>query len=578
MINQARRKLAIYQVLKSLIPTCFQVGVFSFFMNLLMLTVPIFMLQVYDRVLASYSTETLFFLSIICIFALIILSTLDVIRSYMGIRVSHYIDEYLSPRALAMTGDEILKGASYHAQSLSDINTLKGFLSSSSLFTFLDLPWTPIYLFVIFSLHYSLGLLATAGALILFLLALFNERTTTNISQMGGLVSLQLKSRTESTLRNAEVIQAMGMMPSIIKKWMHQNSEVKQLQNKVSQRSALILAISKGIRMILQLLVLAIGAYFVLQNELNPGAMIAASILMGRALAPIEQGLTSWKQMLAANEAYARLKAYFAKEPPHQDALALPDIKGKISFESVYYVPPHAKKPTLNNINLTIEQGHCVAIIGPCSSGKSTLSRLMVGAWQANSGAVRIDGGCVYKWEREHFGQFVGYLPQDIELFEGTIKENIARMEAVDDTAVVAAAQLADVHDLILHLPQGYDTEIGAHAHVLSTGQRQRIALARALYKQPKVLVLDEPNSNLDHRGEQALIKALEVMKSQNTTIILVTHHPGVLRVVDDIIILREGNLEAMGSKNEVFEKMQQLNAPNQMPSNAPSPVKKDRL
>ncbi len=558
MDNKANQSPLI-KVLHTLKPTCIYVAVFSLFMNLLMLTIPLYMLQLFDRVLPGHSYNTLLYLTLMAVIALSVLTALDVIRSYIGIKVGTFFEQSLSPLAFALSSDEVLKGRTYSSQSLNDISTIRQFISSSSLFTFLDTPWMPIYLFVIYLLHVSLGIVATVGAVLLFILALLNEFYTHRLSKKASLHSIKVQYNTDATIRNAESIQAMGMMRSIVNKWQRDNQNVLDAQSAVNHRSALILAMSKGLRMMLQMLILGVGAYYAINNAITPGVMIAASILMGRALAPVEQALSAWKQMQRAREAYDRLQIYFMNLPPEgETSLELPKPIGELTFESVYFVPPQAKKPTLTDINLKIMPGKCVGVIGPCSAGKSSLARLMVGAWKAYSGDVRLDGACIYNWDREHLGQYIGYLPQGIELFNGTVKQNIARMGEIDDQEVIEAAELALVHDLILRLPQGYDTEIGTGAHILSEGQKQRIALARALYKKPVLLVLDEPNAHLDNRGELALIRALEHMKKINTTIIIITHHPSVLKVVDEVIILRDGQVELFGNKAEVFEAMQQ--------------------
>jgi len=351
----------------------------------------------------------------------------------------------------------------------------------------------------------------------------------------------------------------MGMMSNIVKSWFIKNEKVLQLQAIASRRSGTILAFSKFLRLIIQLLMLGTGAYYVVLGQITPGVMIAASILMGRALAPVEQAIGAWKQFLGARQAYHRLEAHFKFESERTAGIKLPTPTGQLSFENVYYVPPGMQRPIINNIIMQIPAGKTLAVIGPTAAGKTSLARLIVGAWRASAGCVRLDGADVYTWDRSDFGTHVGYLPQDIELFSGTIKENIARMGEIDDAAIIAAAKLTGVHGMILHLPQGYDTEIGEGAYTLSGGQRQRIALTRALYKEPRLIVLDEPNSNLDNDGEVALINAIEATKKTGATIVIIAHRPSIMRCVDDIVVLKEGQIQFAGPRDKILAQLQDL-------------------
>lgn len=535
------------------------VGIFSFFINILMLTVPIYMLQLFDRVLASRSFQTLFYLTLIAIIALMAFALLDMARSRILVRVTHWLDLYLSPAALAHSADEILQGRHYGAQSLRDISTIRQFLGGPSIFALFDSPWVPIYLLVIFLLHPLLGVLATLGAILLFVLALLNELMTHQPLAEANTMAVITQLQTDATIRNAEVIQSMGMMPNIVKKWFQQNGRALELQTIASNRASIILSTSKFLRLTLQLLMLGTGAYLVVQNEITPGVMIAGSILLSRALAPVEQAIGAWKQMLLAQQSHMRLQNHFKMTVNRSAGIALPTPKGHIELKNVYYVPPGSQKPTINNVSLSVESGEFIALIGPSAAGKSTLARLITGAWAPNAGSVRLDGASVYTWDRDHFGKHVGYLPQDVELFIGTVKENIARMAEAEDTAVIEAATLAGIHEMILKLPKGYDTPIGAGAYNLSGGQRQRVALARALYKKPRILILDEPNSNLDTEGELALLHALEAMHQEGSTIIIIAHRPTILKVADRIVVLNVGQIQFAGPREEILEKIQQL-------------------
>lgn len=535
------------------------VALFSFFVNLLMLTVPIYMLQLFDRVLASRSYDTLIYLTLIAIIALGVFALMDVARSRIVIAVSSWLDNFLSPVALSRSADEILQGRHYGSQSLRDILNIRQFLGGPGVFAILDSPWVPLYLFVIFLLHPLLGTIATVGAILLFCLALVNELVTHEALTEAGARAVKTQGQTDSALRNAEVIQAMGMMPNIVKRWHHENEKVLALQTLASQRAGLLLSISKFLRFTLQLLMLGTGAYLAVSNQITPGVMIAGSILLSRALAPVEQVIGVWKQMTSARQAYHRLAKHFSEEVNRSAGIQLPKPVGHLEFKNVYYVPPRQEKPILNNVSFNIPAGQMTAIIGPSAAGKSTLARLMVGAWSPTAGAARLDGATIYTWDRDHFGKHVGYLPQAVELFSGTVKENIARLGEASDDAVIQAAQQAGVHDMILKLPQGYDTPIGPGDYSLSGGQRQRIALARALYGNPQVIILDEPNSNLDSDGEIALLNALEHAKSRGATVILIAHRPSMIRTVDRVIVLHGGQVQLMGPRDEVLAKVSQL-------------------
>lgn len=536
------------------------VGLFSLFINLLMLTIPLYMMQIFDRVLASHSYDTLLYLTVIALIALMVLSLLDTVRTYIIIHISTWVDKKITPAALLRCPDQVLMGNPYAEQVLRDISTFRQFLGSSAIFTFFDAPWVPIYIIVIFLLNPWLGLLATIGAIVLFACALANEFATRKLLLDATDKAIHNNHETTATLRNAEVIQAMGMLSRIIRGWYEHNEKVLDLQSKSSIISGNILSLSKFLRSSLQILVLCLGAYLVLTNQLTPGMMIAGSILMARALAPVEQAISAWKQYQTAWQAKARLEPHFKFNSGRFDCIELPKPKGFLALENVYYSPPNMHRFVINNICHLIKPGEMVAIIGPSAAGKSTLARLIVGVLKPASGAVRLDGADVYQWEREHFGSNVGYLPQDIELFNGTVKENIARMdEDANDAAVIKAAQLAGCHDMILHFPLGYETPINRGSFSLSGGQRQRIALARALYQDPQLIVLDEPNSNLDNDGENALVLALQALKARGATAIIIAHRPHVIHYVDTIIVLNDGKIQFSGPREEILAKLREF-------------------
>ena len=481
---------------------------FSLAINLLMLAVPIYMLQLFDRVLSSRSTETLVLLTVIVIAALAVFALLEAIRGHVMTELGTWLDRQLGPPILSGSVTLNLRGPGEPSvQGLRDLGTFRTFLTGPAMFPILDAPWMPIFVAIIFLLHPLLGWVSLGGALILFALAVTNELVSRKpLAQASGL-SIRALNQAESVVRNADAIEAMGMMPNLVKRWREKNSEMLALQGLASVRSGRIAALSKFCRLILQVSMLGTGAWLVLEGELSPGAMIAGSILMARALAPVEQAIGSWKQMVSARSAYRRMKAQLAAAPPPSETMPLPAPDGRVEAETVTYAHPGATEPTLRSISFMLEPGETMGLIGPSASGKTTLARLIVGNTQPRVGHLRLDSMDVAEWDSQDRGRHVGYLPQDVELFSGSVRDNIARMGEAQPEAVIDAARMAGVHEMILRLPQGYDTEIGEAGAALSGGERQRIALARALYGTPKLVVLDEPNASLDQAGEQALAR-----------------------------------------------------------------------
>jgi PrtD family type I secretion system ABC transporter len=535
------------------------VGLFSFFINILMLTTSIYMLQIYDRVLASRSYDTLIFLTIVALVALVTLALLDVARSRVLVNISHWLDATVSPKALQKCPDELLRGRQYGPQALRDISTLRQFIAGSGIITLFDAPWLPIYLVAILYLSPSLFFIATLGALILFGLAVMNEYVTRSMLDEASVKAMTAQYYVDASLRNAEVIQAMGMMPNIIQHWEDKNTSVLQLQTIASNRASTVLAISKFARLALQIFMLAIGAYLVIRNDLTGGGMIAATILLSRALAPVEQSIGVWKQTLASRLAYRRLQKHFDASTREEINMKLPDPKGALTLDHVTYQVPNMDHAILTDISMHVRPGEIIAVIGPSGAGKSTLARLIVGALKATNGEIRLDGADVYSWDRREFGKHVGYLPQDIELFNDTIKSNIARMGLIEEKDVISAAELAGVHQLIVKLPKAYDTKIGSGSFLLSGGQKQRIAIARAVYQDPKLLVMDEPNANLDSEGENALVHLLHKLKERSATQILITHKPSLVMHADRILFLIEGKIRLFGPRDQVLAEIKQL-------------------
>ncbi|MGE0734018.1 MAG: type I secretion system permease/ATPase [Alphaproteobacteria bacterium] len=529
-------------------------ALFSLGINLLLLTLPFYMWQIFDRVLVSHSVETLLYLSLIAAVAILAGSLLECARSHIMARLSLWLERRLGAPILA---ESVVRGfragQTPSVQPLRDLSTFRGFLGSPTIFAIMDAPWTPIYVGVIFLLHPWLGMLAVAGAVVLFGLALVNDRATRKPLQGANNASIAALAQADGAARNADVVMAMGMLDNITRRWTNANAEMLALQARASAIGARLAAASKFCRLLLQMGTLGIGAWLVLQNTITAGAMIAASILMSRALAPVEQAIVSWRSAIAARGAYRRLKTVAVEAQTKAPSMPLPIPLGELKVEGLAYHHPTMRDPILRNVSFRLAPGESMGIIGPTATGKTTLARLLIGNLKPQSGVARLDGVDVAQWDRQDIGQHVGYLPQDVELFRGTVAENIARMGEVDAATVVAAARLAGVHDLILALPKGYETEIGEGGATLSGGQRQRIALARALYGSPRFVVLDEPNSNLDQAGEDALLNALARLKEQRTTCVIVAHRPNVLRRVDKILLIRGASAHRFGARDEIL-------------------------
>ena len=527
----------------------YTVGAFSFVINLLLLTPPIYMLQTYDRVLTSRNELTLVMLTFIMIGLLALEAVLEFIRARVLVRASTALDLDMSSRIFDVSFSSYMrKSGGSPSQALSDFTSIRQFLTSQGLFAFFDAPWTPIYLMVIFLLSPWLGIFGLVAALILLSMAYVTERFTSPLLTEAGRAAMMANAYAASNVRNAEVVEAMGMLQNVRERWFVRQSRFLSLQVRASDRAAWITSFTKFFRITFQSLILGLGAWLVIQNQLSSGGMIAASILLGRALAPVELGISTWRNFVAARAAYERLNQLLETHQRTSGTLALPRPSGLVTIENLVIGAPGSREPILKGISFSVQPGTLVAVIGPSASGKSTLARALVGVWAPLSGSVRLDGADVHLWNKSELGPWLGYLPQDVELFDGTVAENIARFGDLDSDEVVAAAQRAGVHELILRLPQGYDTPIGEGGAVLSGGQRQRIALARALYGSPALIVLDEPNANLDEAGDAALVNALKYLKEQKRTVFLITHRPNMLGIVDTVAVLAGGGLQGYGS------------------------------
>lgn len=533
-------------------------GFFSLFINFLMLMPAIYMLQLYDRVITSGSESTLLMLTLILVFLFITMGLLEWVRSQMLVKVSARLETLLSERLYGATFKQALYsgGTKVSSQPLDDLTGLRQFLTGNGLFAFFDAPWLPIYIAVLFMFHVSYGVLAIITVIILTGLAIMNEKMTNGLLKNANEQAIASRVLVNKNLRNAEVVESMGMLEGVRARWKETGQQILILQAKASTYAGAISSTSKTFRMLMQSLILGLGAYLVLEQQITPGLMVAGSILLGRALSPIDQMIGSWKGFVAARGQYERLNEILLKIPGDKEKMLLPSPTGLLDVNNVMVAPPDSKTPVVKGVSFQLNPGESLGIIGPSAAGKSTLARALLGIWPTLTGKVRLDGVDVFDWDRKQLGPFIGYLPQDIELFDGTIAENIARFSEVDAEKVVEAAKLADVHDTILSLPQGYDTVIGSTGGVLSGGQRQRIGLARAVFGDPKLILLDEPNSNLDDRGEKALAEALNALKEKSVAVIVITHRPGVLNELDKLLLMKDGVPVIYGPRTEVLEKL----------------------
>lgn len=536
-------------------------GFFSLFINLLLLVPSIYMLQVYDRVLSSSSESTLLMLTLITVFLFIVMGGLEWLRSQVLVVASQRFDSLLSSRVFDALFVQTLStaGKVSSAQPLGDLLQLRQFLTGPGLFAFFDAPWLPIYIAVMFVFHPYFGIVAILSAMVLLSLAIWNEVSTRDDIQQANKQSAEAGNQTQRNLRNAEVIEAMGMLPRLRERWQARQAAMMELQNRASRQAGLIQAISRTFRITIQSLALGLGAYLAIRHEISPGSVIAGSILLGRALAPLDLVINTWRGFLTARDAYRRLDQLLYALPAMPAPMPLPEPTGELTIDSLIVVPPGAPGPVLKGISLRVEAGNHLAVIGPSAAGKSTLARAILGIYRPAKGSVRIDGAELPQWNREELGHYIGYLPQDVELLDGTVSENIARFGEISAEDVVAAAQAAGVHEMILHLPQGYDTVISGNA--LSAGQRQRLALARALYRKPPLIVLDEPNSNLDQDGDAALQETLADLKREGRTVVVITHRQNVLNHVDHILLLVEGQIAVYGARDKVLAALQQQQA-----------------
>ncbi|MBF8680107.1 type I secretion system permease/ATPase [Pseudomonas fulva] len=550
------------------------VGFFSFFVNALMLVPTFFMIQVSGRVVPSSSLSTLIMLTVIMTVLVITMGALEWVRSRIMVRISNRLDVLLSRDVYRASFKRALTsgGSDATAQSLNDLTSLRQFFTGPGLFAFFDAPWFPIYTIVMFLFHPLFGWITLACGLVLTCLAVINHRVTGKALASANKENVASNVITTKTLRNAEVIESMGMLETLINRWAKRQRNIMLLQSDASDKGGIVSSTSKTFRIWSQSIMLATGGYLVITHQINPGLLMAGSLLLGRALSPIDQMISSWKGFVAAKVQYDRLSKVMDDLKNEPERMPLPAPEGHIQVENLIVAPPGAKAPVIRSISFVAPAGSIVGIVGPSAAGKSTLVRALMGIWPPQHGVVRLDGADIASWDKQALGPYVGYLPQDIELFEGSISENIARFDKIDPEKVVEAAQMAGVHEMILMLPDGYDTVIGSDGVNLSGGQRQRIGLARAIYGNPRLVVLDEPNSNLDDVGERALGIALQKLKATGATVFIVSHRPNILTRLDRILVMSGGTISLYGERDRVIAELAAQQAKGQQRVAQPAP------
>lgn len=565
MQNRFRQMMPKNEITEALVKfksIFYTIAIFTACINILMLVPSIYMLEVYDRVLVSRNQTTLYVLTFMVLGLFALISILEHIRSMVVIRIGAKMDTFLNNRVYTAAFEQNLRSTGVNAgQALNDLTTIRQFVTGNGMFAFFDAPWFPIYLLVIFLFNFWMGLFAFISVALLVSLAWLNEIVSRKPLAEANSTAILSSNMATNNLRNAEVIEAMGMLPNMRKRWYSQHVKFLKLQAEASQKASRVSSLTKFVRIAVQSLILGLGALLVIMGEVTAGMMIAGSIILGRAMAPVEQIIAVWRQWSSVVSAYRRLQKLLLDNPPREAGMELPKPQGALSVEGVTAAPPMVGVAVLKSVSFQINSGDCLGVIGPSGSGKSTLARLLVGVWRAAVGKVRLDGADVFLWNKDELGPHMGYLPQDIELFAGTISENIARFGEVDSDQVVAAAKLAGVHELILRLPEGYDTPIGDGGLGLSGGEKQRLGLARALYGEPSLIVLDEPNSNLDDIGEIALTQAIIRLRQMRKTVILISHRPSIIRETNKLLVLRDGMVSAFGPTDQVLKDLAQFKA-----------------
>lgn len=529
-------------------------GAVSAVINGLMLVVPLFTMQVYDRVMSSRSLDTLAVLALVAVGGLGIQAMLDFLRGRAFTILGALLTRRLNVPTLEAAIVDQLRGGSHNAgQAMRDLTELRTFLAGNAVGVPLEIVWSPLFLAVLFLLHPAYGWVALGAVVILLTVNLLTDALTRRPLADANEASAAAFASVAAAVRHAEAIDAMGMLPALARRWHIAAADVADRMDRGAGRAKALAAASRALRLALQIGMIAAGAVLVIGNQASPGSMIAAGILMGRLLAPYEQLVDGWRQWVFAFAAARRVRTLLSDDGPRRGTMPLPMTEGRLSVDRVTHLAQGGDRPILRGVSFALEPGEVLGVIGPSGAGKSTLARLLVGIWAPTAGGVYVDGHAAHGWERESFGRSVGYLPQAVSLMDGTVRENIARMQDADPAEVVRAARMAGVHEMIGRLPFGYDTPVGDGSFVLSGGQRQRIALARALFGTPRLLVLDEPNASLDHPGEQALLHAIVEAKAAGTTVVLIAHRASIVSVVDKLLVLKDGMVDQFGPRAEVM-------------------------
>ena len=557
--GRAGAQADVPDIVKLAMPAFLVVFVLSFFINLSVLVSPLYMQNIFDRVLQTHHGETLVWLTIVTMLVLLVIGSLEALRGIVLARVGRWWDETLREEVLAVAVDQARRTGINTSSVVQDLATVRGFAGSGAALPFFDAPWMPLFIGVITLIHPLLGLIAAVAAAVLLGLAFLMERGSRALQSTVADEASRGPNLAVSMIRNADTVFAMGMQRTLVERYKRLQEPVLAIGQRTADYASLITGLTKFVRLGVQIFILAIGAWLVIRNEITSGGMIAASIILGRALSPAEQALGAWRNFVNARAAHRRIVDLLALTEPVIDGMKLPQPKGAVDVENLTFVLPGQDRPVLKQIGFQLPPGRTLALVGPSASGKSTLCRMLIGSWLPTQGSVRLDGAAISRWNRDQAGLHVGYMSQSVELFAGSVKENIARFTKASDAEIVAAATLAGCHELILRLPNGYETEIGEGGSYLSGGQRQRIGLARAVFGDPRLVVLDEPNSNLDNDGEMALIRTIAALKARGATVIIVSHRASALNSADMIGIMRDGALERFGTRDAVLQDLKSV-------------------
>jgi PrtD family type I secretion system ABC transporter len=571
--SEAEELSSAFRECRAAVPYVILLGCLS---NLLFIVPALFVMQLYDRVISSGRLETLVLLLLMAIVAAVFIGYFESLRQLLLSRVNRWLDRRLTATLISSSVRGSLLGLPPSNQPLQDLQTLRSAIGGPIVFAFTDMIWAPLFIVVVWLLHPLFGLLGVISVAISFSIMLLSGRVSRRTLQAADQSVTSNMVRAETAIRNADVFQALGMLPAFITQWNERNEPALAAQAQASTYQSMIFGLQRFVRTVVQLLIMAIGCYLVIQGELAGGAMMAGGMLLYRALGPVEQTVSSWRQFVAARDAYHRLNALLSLIPKQRDSLPLPKPRGQLSCEGIFYSLANRPEPILNGVQFNLNAGEVLGVIGPSASGKSTLCRLIVGIVRPVRGRIRLDGADVFAWSSDQLGPLLGYVPQDVELFEGTVSSNIARLDSsADPVDIVQAAKAAGAHEMILRLPDGYETEVGARGSRLSGGQRQRIALARALFRRPSLIVLDEPNANLDGEGELALINAINTAKQWGATIILVAHQPHIMKPADKLLVLRRGKAEMFGPREDVLRNLRSVPSKQlpRQPEAKPSPA-----